>query len=122
MNFISVFSGSANNVIKNVVLGKVDAGAVFVSELEMEPKEIQEQLRPLVMTRKVAPHPLCAHPRIPPFEQEAVRKAVLAIAKTDDGAKLLRSLRLTSPVLADYAKDYRALEVIDVRGLANWGE
>lgn len=108
-------------MIKSVVLGKVDAGAVFVTELEMEPKDIQEQLRTIVVTQKVAPHPLCAHPRVPRIVQEAVREAVLAFSATPEGAELLKKIRLTSPVTADYEKDYKSLEEVDVKGLSDWG-
>ena len=108
-------------MIKSVVLGKVDAGAVFVSELEMEPKEIQEQLRTLAVTQKVAPHPLCAHPRVPLPVQEAVKKALLALSATPEGAELFKKIKLPSPVTADYERDYKPLEEIDVKGLSDWG-
>lgn len=122
LNFFSVFSGSTNNVIKSVVLGKVDAGAVFVTELEMEPREVRDQLRPLIRTEKVPPHPLCAHPRVPRPVQEAVKKATLAVAETQEGSEILKMVRLPSPVEANYKMDYQPLEPIDIKGLSNWGE
>ncbi len=122
LDFYSVYAGSTDNVIKSVLLGKVDAGAVFVSDLAMEPGDVQGQLRVLVETRKVAPHPLCAHPRVPRAVREAVKRAVLAIAATPEGSELLRKVRMPEPVSADYEKDYRSLEEIDVKGLTKWGE
>ena len=121
LNFFHEFSGSTDNVIKSVILGKVDAGAVFVPDLEMKPKEIREQLRPLLVTRKIAPHPICAHPRVSRSVQEAVKRAVLAVAATPEGAELLKKIRLPSPVAANYEKDYKSLETIDVKGLSDWG-
>ncbi len=122
LDFINVYAGSTDNVIKSVLLGKADAGAVFVSDLALEPRDVREQLRVLVETRKVAPHPLCAHPRVPRAVRDAVKRAVLAIAATPEGGELVRKVRLPDPVPADYDKDYRSLEEIDVRGLTNWGE
>ncbi len=122
LDFINVYAGSTDNVIKSVLLGKADAGAVFVSDLALEPRDVREQLRVLVETRKVAPHPLCAHPRVPRAVRDAVKRAVLAIAATPEGSELVRKVRLPNPVPADYDKDYRSLEEIDVRGLTNWGE
>ena len=74
------------------------------------------------MTPEIAPHPLSAHPRVPRSAQEAVKKATLAIAATSEGAELLKTLRLGAPVAADYGRDYRHLEEIDIKGLTNWGQ
>jgi phosphonate transport system substrate-binding protein len=122
LSFTNEYAGSTRNVIINVLLGKSDAGAVFVPEMEREPEETRSQLREILVTPEIAPHPLSAHPRVPRPAQEAVRKATLAIAATGDGAELLQSIRLGAPVSADYARDYLRLEEIDVKGLTNWGE
>lgn len=122
LNFYKVYTGSTTNVIKSVLLGKVDAGVVFITELDMEPVEVREQLRAIIVTEKVAPHPLCAHSRVPRQAREAVRKAVLAIAAAPDGGELLKKIRMPSPVAADYDQDYRPLEQINIRELSNWGE
>lgn len=116
------YSGSTSNVIKSVLLGKADAGATFVTELEKEPIEIRDQIRTLLVTPQIAPHPLCAHPRIPAAAQAAVRRAVLAIAAEAKGAELLKTLRMGSPIPANYARDYESLEEVDVKGLSNWGK
>lgn len=121
LSFTNEFAGSTRNVIINVLLGKSDAGAVFMPELERESAETREQLRAVLVTPEIAPHPLSAHPRVPRTVQHAVKKATLAIAATPDGAELLKTLRLRTPVPANYEKDYRALEEIDVKGLTNWG-
>ncbi len=119
--FAREYAGSSKNVIMNVLLGKSDAGAVYVPELERMPEETQRQLRALVMTPEIASHPLSSHPRVPKTVREAVRKAIFAFAATPDGAKLLQTLPLGDPVSADYARDYKSLEEIDIQGLTNWG-
>jgi phosphonate transport system substrate-binding protein len=116
------YTGSTDNVIKSVLLEKADAGAAFVPDVERAPREIRDQLRTIFETPRVPPHPLCAHPRVPAPVREAVTKAVLAIATTQEGAELLATIRLPAPVAADYGRDYRSLERIDVKGLAKWGE
>lgn len=121
LSFTHEYAGSTRNVIINVLLGKSDAGAVFMPELERESAETRDQLRAVLITPEIAPHPLSTHPRVPRPAQEAVKEATLAIAATPDGAELLKTLRLRSPVPANYEKDYRALEEIDVKGLTNWG-
>lgn len=122
LTFTREYAGSTRNVIINVLLGKSAAGAVFLPELARESDDNRKQLREILVTPEIAPHPLSAHPRLPRPAQEAVKKTTLAIATTADGAELLKSLRLADPVAADYARDYRHLEEIDIKGLTNWGQ
>ncbi|MDD2733309.1 MAG: phosphate/phosphite/phosphonate ABC transporter substrate-binding protein [Desulfuromonadaceae bacterium] len=122
VSFTREYAGSTRNVIINVLLGKSAAGAVFIPELARESEDTRSQLREILVTPEIAPHPLSAHPRVPRAAQEAVKKAALAIAATVDGAELLKTLRMAAPVAADYGRDYRSLEVIDIKGLTNWGE
>ena len=122
LRFETEYTGSTRNVIINVLLGKSDAGSVFLPEMLLESEENLRQLREIVETPEIAPHPLSAHPRVPRADREAVKKATLALAATPQGAQLLKSLRLEAPIAADYERDYRALEAIDVKGLTNWGQ
>ncbi len=122
LSFDREYAGSTRNVIINVLLGKSDAGAVFLPEMEREPQETRGQLREVVTTAGIAPHPLSAHPRVPLMDQASVKKALFAIAATADGAALLKTLRLENPVAADYERDYRPLEEMDIKGLTNWGQ
>ncbi len=122
MTFTKEYAGSGRNVVLNVILGKSDAGAVFMPELERESADTRRQLRIIMETTEIAPHPLSAHPRVPRTAQEAVKKASLAMAAARDGAGLLKSVRMEDPVAADYERDYRTLEEIDVQGLSNWGQ
>ena len=122
LDFEREYAGSTKNVLINVILGKVDAGAVFSPEMEREPADTQAQLREIVTTPKIAPHPLSAHPRVPAEARDAVKKSLLKLAATPAGAELLKPMRLDELVEADYDRDYRRLEVIDIKGLTNWGE
>jgi phosphonate transport system substrate-binding protein len=122
LNFDKEYAGSTRNVLINVLMGKVDAGAVFLPEMDRETDETRRQLREVIASPDMAPHPLSANPRVPRKVQEAVTKAVLDMAASADGAALLKKLKLDDPVLANYQKDYAALEEIDIKGLTNWGQ
>lgn len=116
------YAGTARNVVFNILLGKVDAGAVLEPDMAFEPEETRKQLREVIATPKFTPHPISAHPRLPVAVREAVKKAMLAIAASADGAEILKPMRLDSMVEANYGNDYRELETIDIKGLTNWGE
>ena len=122
LSFDKEYVGSTRNVIINVVLGKSDAGSVFLPELNWESAQTRSQLREILRTPEIASHPFSAHPRVPAAVRDAVKQAVLAMAASADGAELLKTLRLEAPVAADYAQDYRSLEEIDIKGLTNWGQ
>lgn len=122
LSFNREYAGSTRNVIINVLLGKSAAGAVFIPELAKESEDTRKQLREILVTPAIAPHPLSAHPRVPRVAQEAVKKASLAIAAASDGDELFRSIRMNAPVAANYDRDYRNLEKIDIEGLTNWGK
>jgi len=122
LSFSKEYAGSTRNVIINVLLGKSAAGAVFSPELARESEDARRQLREIMSTADIAPHPLSAHPRVSRSAHDAVTKATLAIAATKEGAQLLKALMLEAPVEANYERDYRSLEVIDIKGLTKWGE
>ncbi|MBI4986426.1 MAG: phosphate/phosphite/phosphonate ABC transporter substrate-binding protein [Rhodocyclales bacterium] len=122
LSFETEYAGSTRNVIINVLLGKSDAGAVFMPEMNLESEETRSQLREIVKTSDVAPHPLSVHPRVPQKLRDAVTKSILAITDSDDGAALLKSVNLPDPVAANYPRDYKAMEAIDIKGLTNWGQ
>jgi hypothetical protein len=44
------------------------------------------------------------------------------MAAHSENTELFRKLRLAEPVAADYNRDYRALEVINIKELTNWGQ
>jgi len=122
LSFITEYSGSSVNVIKNVLLGKSAAGAFFARELERESPENRALLRSVVETPKIAPHPICAHPRVPQAVRERVRQGILRLAADAEGRELLRKVRLEDAVGADYRRDYQPLEVVDIRRLTDWGK
>lgn len=103
-------TGSTRNVLKAVVLGKADAGASLDVAIEAESAELRDQLRTLISSRPMAPHPLSAHPRVEEGVRRRIAEAVLAMREAPADRALLASVRFTDPVLADYARDYQMLE------------
>lgn len=102
-----------------VILGKIDGGALLDVDLEKEPAPVREQLRVIMTTARIKPHPVAAHPRVPENLRLAIREAVLRQATTAKGRERLAAARLAEPVPADYQSDYQFIEAIDIRNLAN---
>lgn len=122
MNYEREYSGSVKNVVMSVLLKKADVGAMLSPVIEMEPEDTRAQLRTMVRSREIPSHPLCAHPRVPEAVRETVRRAVLALAETEEGEKLLKQVRISGPTSADYDRDYKSLEGMEVKRLSNWGK
>lgn len=77
------------SVYLNVATGVASAGGGVQETLNQQPPEVQEQLRIIYRTTKVAPHPLAAHPRVPAKVVERLQRAMLALGQSEEGRKLL---------------------------------
>lgn len=117
LNLKQLYAGSSSNVYKTVLLGKAAAGAVLDVDFDAQPADMKAQLKPLIYTPKMSPHPISAHPRVPKQLQQAITAAVLKMNETADGKKLLQGVQLSDPVAAEYARDYKALEKMDYEAL-----
>lgn len=113
------FSGSTINVAKSVLVGKADAGATLDTSMIHDLPEMEKEFRILLETEKVAPHPLAAHPRVPKKIQQAVTAAVLAMDKTEEGRRILQTVKLSQPIKADFKRDYSFFGEIDFDRLEN---
>lgn len=110
ITFTPQYVGTHSNVYRNVILEMSAAGGGVNKTLAKESSELQQQLRIIYETPGVAPHPLCAHPRIPARVRGALANAVLKLADDTDGAHILKTIEMALPVKADYRKDYGPLE------------
>jgi phosphonate transport system substrate-binding protein len=88
-------------------------------DFDREPVDASSQLRILTATEQIAPHPIAAHPRVPKKVMSKVTQSLLSIAADPGGRDLLRTVRMTDPIRADYARDYKPLENLDINSLAN---
>jgi len=98
------------NAYRSVIRGDTPAAGGIRSTLEREPAEVRDKLRVLYETPATASHPVSAHPRVPPAVRMAVRAAMIKLAKTEAGMKMLDAVSLDALVEADYAQDYAPLE------------
>ncbi len=98
------------NVFRAVALGDAPAGGAVNNTLEREPENLRLRLRVMYRTSQYAPHPFIAHPRVSRALREQVTAAILQLADTEAGQRLLDGIQIPKPVSADYAKDYAPLE------------
>lgn len=110
----SFYAKTHTNAYRQVVVGKsAAAGGVRVT-LENEPEEVRAALRVLWETPGAAPHPLSAHPRVPAAQAQAIANAMIKMASDPQGQELLKAILMPQPVRADYARDYRPLEKLNL--------
>ena len=81
-----------DSVYLNVLLGQTAAGGGVQKTLNRQAANIRERLQIIHKTRPVAPHPLAAHPRVPPEVVEQVVEALLALGESDQGKALLSGI------------------------------
>jgi phosphonate transport system substrate-binding protein len=118
LDYNASFSGSTINVAKMVLIGKADAGVTLDASLALEAGEgMMKELRVILETPPYAPHPLAAHPRVPPAVREKVAAATLRLTETGEGRRLLADMRMGNPVRADFTRDYRRFEEVDFERL-----
>lgn len=110
IRFTAKYRKTHSNVYRHVALGKAAAGGGVNRTLSRESKELKDLLKVIYETPPVAPHPLCAHPRVASSVLRAVSRAFLALAEEKTGRDLLKTIGMTEPVPADYDRDYRMLE------------
>ena len=103
-----------SNVYRHVILGTVAAGGGVNITLARERPETRNELRVLYETPPSSPHPLCVHPRIPAALQQRFVDAVLRMDEDEEGRAVLKSIDLTKPIRANYARDYQALEKLQL--------
>lgn len=107
MNILNVKTHSS--VYLNVATGAADAGGGVQKTLEEQDPGIRDALRIIYTTRSIPSHPVSAHPRVPKPAREALRKALLEMATTAEGQRLLAAVPMTQPVAASI-DDYRVVQ------------
>lgn len=110
IKYEALFLKTHDNVLRNVVLGKVDAGSTGITHLESQPVEIRDSLRILYKTPPSPPPPIMVHPRIPLKIREAFTEAFLKLSQKETFKEFFRIFPLAEPVRADYERDYKTLE------------
>ncbi len=121
LNFKYTYTGSTKNSIMNVLLGKADAGVTLSPVFDAEPENIRNRIRVILKSEKITSHPICNHPRVPESVSRKIKKAVLALQKTERGKELLKNARIPMPVEAGYDRDFRYLQKVNIKKLSDWG-
>jgi len=110
IKFTPVYTGSHQNVYRQVLLGDVAAGGGVNKTLKKEPEALRSQLKVLYRTPEIASHPLAAHPRVKSAVRKQIIAAMLAMNADPQDKKLLAAIQMPQPVEANYQRDYASLE------------
>ena len=105
-----VYVKTHSNVYRYVTAGRSAAGGGINNTLADEPEEIRANLRVLMETPGVPPHPLSANPRVPERVRKQVTEALLRIAAEPGGQAMMAGVQMESLRRADYTRDYLPLE------------
>jgi phosphonate transport system substrate-binding protein len=117
LNLKHLYAGSTSNVFKNVLMGKQAAGVTLDADLERQPLDVASQLRIILTTQKMAPHPVSAHPRVSKALQQRLTDSLLKLGQHPAGLVLLTQVRIGQTVRANYVRDYSALERVEYNAL-----
>lgn len=108
--FQAVYARTHTNAYRQVLLGRAAAAGGIRATLDREPDEVRKQLRVLMETPAVPPHPLAMHPRVSPALRGALVSALSRWRNDAAGQVLLQGIQMPRPVAAFYDRDYAPLE------------
>ncbi len=114
ISFTPEYVKTHDNVYRQVILGKAQAGGGVNNTFLRQPEEVKRELRILYETPSAAPHPLSVHPRVPKEVRDKVKKVILDMANEPSMKALLDRVQMPNPVPADYARDYKPLEKLNI--------
>jgi phosphonate transport system substrate-binding protein len=100
---------SHSSVYLQVATGQFPAGGGVEKTLQIQDKAVQDMLRVLYTTHDMPSHPITAHPRLPAKVRQAMQRALLDLAATGEGRKLLQQVPMTDAV-ATSVQDYLPLK------------
>lgn len=105
---VPIAAKSHTSSYMHVINGLADAGGGTNMTLQQQIPEIRDALRVLYTTREAPSLPFAAHPRVRREDRERVRRAMLELAATPEGKRLLDRVPMTRPVAANI-EEYLAL-------------
>ncbi|QKO21709.1 phosphate/phosphite/phosphonate ABC transporter substrate-binding protein [Rhodoferax sp. BAB1] len=107
--YSSHYAGNHRNAIRQVLAGDSAAAGLVRATYELEPPEVRRALRVLYTTPAIAPHPIAAHPRVPPALRQQLIDSLLSLARDPRHQRLLQAVQMPGPVAASYQRDYAPL-------------
>lgn len=108
LNITSSFVQTHSSVYLSVVKGLADAGGGVLSTLNLQKPAIKDQLRVIYKTRKIPPHPIAAHPRVPKQHRDMVANAILNYANSLEGKNMLAKIPIKQAI-ATHIEDYQVI-------------
>jgi phosphonate transport system substrate-binding protein len=93
--FTPHYVGSHDSVYLAVAKGLYAAGGGVARTLEMQPDQLKVQLRVLWTSPGYPPHPVAAHPRVPPEAVQRLQTAMIAMDRDAAGQAALKPLAFT---------------------------
>lgn len=112
IEYQSLYTQTHTSSYLNVLLGEAAAAGGVMRTFNQLPAEMQERLRIIYETRRMPPHPVVAHPRVPEAAVIRVQEAFLSIAATSEGSELLSRIPMKNPM---------ASSLIEYEELTEWG-
>lgn len=103
------------NVYRHVLRDEVAAGGSVSAAFNDEQPEVRDQLHVIFKTPEQASHPVSAHPRVPDAVRKKLTQALLDLTKDAPGRELLQNIRTTTPVPANYERDYQSLDKLNLK-------
>jgi phosphonate transport system substrate-binding protein len=108
--FQPMYARTHTNAYRQVLVGRAAAAGGIRATLDREPEEVRKQLRVLMETPAVPPHPLAVHPRVSSAVRLGLFKALERWRADPGGQALLQGIQMPRPVAANYARDFAPLE------------
>ena len=109
-----IYVKTHSNVYRGVLMGDQIAGGGINITFEQEPEDVRKKLKILYTSPEFPPHPFCASSRIPKSIREKVIDAFIQLSNNEDTAKLLKTIQIPKPIKADYSRDYKQLETLNL--------
>ncbi len=112
-NYVKVipeYVKTLGNVYRSVAMGDYIAGGGIINSLKREPEQLQNQLQILYETKKITPHPIAAHPRVPAQIRQAVARSFVQLGKDPSILEQLDRIQIPQPIEVSYERDYQKLE------------
>lgn len=100
---------SHSSVYLQVATGQIPAGGGVEKTLQVQDKSVQDMLRVLYTTRDMPSHPIVGHPQLPAKVRQTLQRALLELAATEEGKRLLQHIPMPEPV-ATSMQDYMPLK------------
>ena len=109
LDFTPLYAETHDSVYLSVISGKCVAGCGVMSTFNQQEDRVKDQLRVIYTTRKLAPHPVVSHPRVPAEVVARVQRAFYEVSQAPCWEHLLAHVPMNTPGPAT-RKDYEELE------------